>query len=105
MRTKVNPASLEVTVARILAALEQELIDATDAEIREAAHDLGMNLDMAGSAAFAGLRYPAKASFAEYFGPDALAQLKEFAEARRRERDDKPSLPSSETKDDAGKKS
>jgi hypothetical protein len=70
-------------------ALEQELVDATDAEIREAAQELGMDLDMKGSAAFAGLKFPAKARFSEYFGPDALARLKELAETRRRELEDK----------------
>jgi hypothetical protein len=48
-----------------------------DTRFRSPAHDLGMN----------------------------LAQLKQFAEARRLERDDKSSLPSSGTKDDLGKKS
>ena len=42
-----------------------------------------------GSAAFAGLKFPAKARFSEYFGPDALARLKEPAETRRRELEDK----------------
>jgi hypothetical protein len=73
VRTKVKPVSPEVTLARVLAALEQELIDATDVEIGEAAQDLGMNLDMKGSAAFAGLRYPAKARFSDYFDSDELA--------------------------------
>ena len=89
MRTKVKRVSPEVRLGRILVALEQELIDATDVEIREAAQELGMDLDMKGSAAFAGLRFPAKASFSEYFGPDALARMKELAAARRRELDDK----------------
>lgn len=104
MRTKVKSVSPEVRLTRVLTALEQELIDATDVEIREAAQDLGMNLDMKGSAAFAGLRSPAKASFSEYFGPDALVQLKELAKASRHERDDKRALPGPATKDDAGKK-
>ena len=88
MRTKVKRVSPEVTLARVLAALEQELIDATDVEIREAAQDLGMNVDMKGSAAFAGLRYPAKVRFSDYFGPDALARFQEIAQARRGEHDE-----------------
>jgi hypothetical protein len=39
----------------LLAALEQELIAATDEEILEAAADLGMNPAMKGSAAFFGV--------------------------------------------------
>ncbi len=40
---------------RLLAALERELIEATDEEILEAAKDLGMNPEMKGSAAFFGI--------------------------------------------------
>lgn len=39
----------------LLAALERELIEATDEEILEAARDLGMNPAMKGSAAFFGI--------------------------------------------------
>ena len=37
---------------RLIAALERELIEATDEEILEAARDLRMNPEMKGSAAF-----------------------------------------------------
>jgi hypothetical protein len=100
MRTKVKADTPEATLARILATFEQELIDATDAEIREAAQDLGMNLDMKGSAAFAGLRYPAKATFFEFFGPDVLERIHEPVKARRSELDDKSALPSGERSDE-----
>jgi hypothetical protein len=40
---------------RLLAALEQELITATDEEVVQAASDLGMNPAMKGSAAFFGV--------------------------------------------------
>ena len=40
---------------RLLAALERELIEATDQEILEAASDLGMTPAMKGSAAFFGI--------------------------------------------------
>lgn len=40
---------------RLLAALERELVEATDEEILEAASDLGMNPAMKGSAAFLGI--------------------------------------------------
>ena len=104
MRTKMKRVSPEVTLARVLAALEQELIDATDVEIREAAQDLGMDLDLKGSAAFAGLRYPAKPRFSDYFGPEVVAKLQEIAKARRGEHDDKRALPRGERQDDEGEK-
>lgn len=40
---------------RLLAALERDLLDATDEEILEAARELGMNPAMKGSAAFMGV--------------------------------------------------
>ncbi|MGH8201173.1 MAG: hypothetical protein ACREVO_12570 [Steroidobacteraceae bacterium] len=49
---------------RLLAALEQELIAATDEEILEAASDLGMNPAMKGSAAFFGVTVDLRAKSA-----------------------------------------
>jgi hypothetical protein len=46
---------------------QQELIDASDEEIMAAAADLGMNPAMKGSAAFAGLKYPANPRFSDFF--------------------------------------
>jgi hypothetical protein len=40
---------------RLLAALERDLLDATDEEILDAARELGMNPAMKGSAAFIGV--------------------------------------------------
>jgi hypothetical protein len=54
---------------RILAALEAELVAASDDEIVEVARDLGMNLAMKGSAAFIGLKYPSRADVRAYFEP------------------------------------
>jgi hypothetical protein len=102
MRAKVRTASPEITLARVLAALELELVNVTDVEIREAAQDLGMNLDMKGSAAFAGLTFPAKASFAEYFGPDAYERLREMAKARRGGSGEMPVLPQRKREYDEG---
>jgi hypothetical protein len=48
----------EIALARIHDAVERELLAASDAEIMEAAKELGMNPTMQGSAAFAGLKYP-----------------------------------------------
>jgi hypothetical protein len=67
MRTKVKLASPEATLARILEALEQELIDAPEEEVLEAAQALGMNPRMKGSAAFAGLKYSAKPQLLDFF--------------------------------------
>jgi len=59
MSAKVIATFPEQTLGRILAALELELVEAPEAEILEAAADLGMDPFMKGSAAFLGLKYPA----------------------------------------------
>ena len=51
MTTKRPDSALE----RLLLALEDELLQATDAEVLAAAHELGMNPAMKGSAAFFGV--------------------------------------------------
>ena len=84
MRNQIRVAAPEIKLARVLVALEPELVAATDAEIREAAADLGMRLDMRGSVAFAGLKFPAKVRFQDYFGTDAVARIRELLEARKR---------------------
>jgi hypothetical protein len=55
---------------RLLEGLERELIDVPDEEIVEAAESLGMNLNAKGSAAFFGLRGPAKPELSDFFGFD-----------------------------------
>jgi hypothetical protein len=45
----------------------QDLLNATDEEILLVAKDLGMNLAQRESAAFAGLKYPAKPQLADFF--------------------------------------
>jgi hypothetical protein len=69
MRTKVKQtsASPEAKLTRLLEALEQEVIDASDEEILAAAIELGMNPKMKGSALFAGLRYPTRPQLADFF--------------------------------------
>ena len=57
MRTKVTEVFPETALERVLDALERELIEASDADVLEAADDLGMKPQMKGSAAFLGLRY------------------------------------------------
>jgi len=54
MKTRTPEVSLE----QLLAALERELIDATDEEVLGVAADLGMNPSMKGSAAFLGVKSP-----------------------------------------------
>jgi hypothetical protein len=75
MRTKLTVANPEAALGRILDALASELITVSDAEILEAAKDLGMNPMMKGSAAFIGLRTPAIADFADFFDPEILKGL------------------------------
>ena len=75
MRTKVIRVFPETALERILDALERELIEATDAEILEAAHDLGMKPEMKGSAAFLGLRYPGVHRPEDYFDRQWLLQM------------------------------
>jgi hypothetical protein len=67
MRNKMMTAFPEVTLGRILQALEHELMEASDGEILEAAADLGMDPSMKGSAAFLGLKYPAVPRLQDYF--------------------------------------
>jgi hypothetical protein len=74
MRTKVKVALPEVVLTRILDAFGQELMDASDEEIMQAARDLGMDPQMKGSGAFAGLTFPAKWQLADFFDVEAINQ-------------------------------
>jgi len=67
MRTKMIRSFPETALERVLEALEHELTEATDEEILEAAHDLGMQPGMKGSAAFLGLRYPGALRAEDFF--------------------------------------
>jgi hypothetical protein len=82
MRTKVKVASPGVVLTRVLEAFGQELIDAPDEEILEAAKDLGMDLQK-GSAAFAGLTFPAKWQPADFFDMEAIQQQMALEAAAR----------------------
>ena len=83
MRTKVKVASPEAVLTHILEAFGQELIDASDEEIMETARELGMNLQMKGSGAFAGLTFPAKWRVSDFFDIEALRQRIARAMAQR----------------------
>jgi hypothetical protein len=62
----------EQRLDRVLAALERELLEATDAEIREAAAELGIEPDLKGSIAWVGLFFPAKIRPEDVFDPEGL---------------------------------
>jgi hypothetical protein len=75
MRTKVKVALPEVVLTRILDALGQELIDASDEDIMAAAKDLGMDPHMKGSAAFLGLTLPTRLNVSDVFDLEAIKDL------------------------------
>lgn len=75
MRTKMTQTFPETALDRILEALERELVIATDAEILEAAGDLGMKPGMKGSAAFLGLRYSAALRAEDFFDPEWMLRM------------------------------
>ena len=75
MRTRVIAAFPETALERLLEALESELVAATDEEILEAAHDLGMKPEMKGSAAFIGLKYPSARRRADFFDPQWMLRV------------------------------
>jgi hypothetical protein len=112
MRTKVKLASPETALARILEAFAQELIDVSDAEITEAAKDLGMDPQMKGSAAFAGLKFPAKPQLSDFFEFEARTKLQVAperiagatqTEPKRKLRRSRPAEIASERKNPADK--
>jgi hypothetical protein len=66
----------ETSLERVLNALERELVEASDADILEAANDLGMKPGMKGSAAFLGLRYASATRRTEdFFGAQWMLRL------------------------------
>ena len=67
MREKMMLIDSPVALTRLLDALEAILIESTDEEIMQAAKDLGMNPQMKGSGAFAGMKYPAKPMPSDFY--------------------------------------
>jgi hypothetical protein len=67
MRTKVKAASPEAALDRLLTALEQELVEASEQEVLQAARDLGMKPESPGSAAFIGLTTPCIWQLSDFF--------------------------------------
>jgi hypothetical protein len=74
MRKSVTPTPPEAALDRVLASLAQELGEATDEEIEQAAADLGMNVKMKGSAAFIGVVYTFPKRLEDLFDVEELRQ-------------------------------
>jgi hypothetical protein len=75
MRTEVKRVFPQEALERVLAGLECELIEATEEEILEAAHDLKMRPEMKGSAAFLGLKFSAALRAEDFFDIELLRRL------------------------------
>jgi hypothetical protein len=75
MRTKLKRVSPETALLRVLDALAQEAIEASDAEVTEAATDLRMDLGSRESAAFAGLTYFARPQLSDFFDTEVAVSL------------------------------
>jgi hypothetical protein len=67
MRTKVKATPPELVLTRLLEALGEELIEASDEELLAAAAELGMKPMMKGSAAFMGLKFSSVPRLSDYF--------------------------------------
>ena len=72
MRAKMKPPPPVPALNRILDALANELVEASDEELLAAARDLGMRPEMKGSAAFIGVMGPARPKFEDFFDLEAL---------------------------------
>jgi hypothetical protein len=83
MNRKQPVARLE----RLLAALEHDVLEATDEEILAAARELGMNPDMKGSAALIGVTF----LVIPRSRPESTSYPKAAPRARRRPKSDPPS--------------
>jgi hypothetical protein len=60
MSRQVTPPTNERRLQRLFVALESELLQASDEEVRQAASDLGIKPDMKGSIAWMGILFPGK---------------------------------------------
>ena len=69
--TRVRP---ELGLERLIAALERDLLDATDREIREAANEIGMDPTLKGSAALFGVLFTVKRPAAHLHSADKSAR-------------------------------
>ena len=88
MTTKPPDSTLE----RLLLALEDELLQATDAEVLDAAHELGMNPAMKGSAALFGVTMLVRPMRVNYAGSGIKITDERYPSgSRRRTKGDTPS--------------
>jgi hypothetical protein len=67
VREEMIPIDPRTALIRLLDALADDLIDASDEEVMLAAKDLGMDPRMKGSAAFAGIKYPVKPKLSDFY--------------------------------------
>jgi hypothetical protein len=74
MSRKVTKHSHERCLERVLLALEREVLQASDEEVRHAALDLGIDPDTKGSIAWIGITFPAKMRVEEVFDIQALRE-------------------------------
>lgn len=72
MKRKSSP---ETSLTRVLDALEQELINASDDEILATARQLRMDPTTRESAAFAGVLFPEKPQLSDFFELDTRETL------------------------------
>lgn len=75
MSRQVTPQTNERRLQRLLVALESELLQASDEEVRQAASDLGIKPDMKGSIAWVGTLFPGKVRPDEVFDLDAMRKF------------------------------
>ena len=88
MTTKRPDSALE----RLLLALEDELLQATDEEVLTAAHELGMNPAMKGSAALSGVTMLVRPMPVNYAGSGIEITDERYPRgSRRRTKGDTPS--------------
>jgi len=76
MRAKVKRVSPDTALLRVLDALAQEAIEASDEEVIDAATDLRMDLNSMHSAAFAGLMYFARPQLSDFFDMEISKRLR-----------------------------
>jgi hypothetical protein len=94
MRTKVKRIPPVKSLMRILDALAQEAIEASDGEVTEAATDLGMDLRRRDSAAFAGLTYFSRPQLSDFFDLEVSKRLQAPTEPNDTQRGSKqPQIP------------
>jgi hypothetical protein len=76
MRAKVkNVPATELILTRVLDGFAQELVDASDEEVLQAARDLGMDPTLRESAAFAGVTYFARPQLSDFFDLEVRHKL------------------------------